>query len=172
MESGLTACKTGKELGMFTLLNPSPLRDGLKLPEMPYVDVLCVNEGESYELSGTDPDENIGWEALGRKLLEQYQCKAVVMTLGAFGSAGITADDAWICPPVKVNMVDETGAGDGFLAAVTYCLSCKKTLKEAMEWANVYAAYTVTKSGSLEFYPWKKEIPEIFRELGREDLVF
>ena len=172
VESGLTACKTGKELGMFTLLNPSPLRDGLKLPEMPYVDVLCVNEGESYELSGTDPDENIGWEALGRKLLEQYQCKAVVMTLGAFGSAGITADDAWICPPVKVNMVDETGAGDGFLAAVTYCLSCKKTLKEAMEWANVYAAYTVTKSGSLEFYPWKKEIPEIFRELGREDLVF
>lgn len=172
VESGLIACKTGKELGMFTLLNPSPLRDGLKLPEMPYVDVLCVNEGESYEMLELDPDEKIGWEELGKRLLERYKCGAVVMTLGSAGSAGITAEDAWMCPSTKVKMVDETGAGDGFLAAVTYCLSCGKTLKEAMEWANVYAAYTVTKSGSLEFYPWKEEIPAIFQSLGREDLLF
>lgn len=45
-------------------------------------------------------------------------------------------------------------------------------MQEAMEWANVYAAYTVTKSGSLEFYPWQKEIPEIFKNLGKEELVF
>ena len=172
VESGLMACKTGKEMGMYTLLNPSPLRDGLELPSMPYVDVLCVNEGESYEMLGMSPEEKIDWEELGRKLLHKYQCKAVAMTLGSAGSAGITEDDAWLCPSVKVDMVDETGAGDGFLGAVTYCLSRGRTLKEAMEWANVYAAYTVTKSGSLEFYPWKEEIPGIFKELGKEEILF
>ena len=172
VESGLTACKTGKEMGMYTLLNPSPLRDGLKLPEMPYVDVLCVNEGESYEMLELDPEEKLDWKELGQRLLDRYRCGAVVMTLGSAGSAGITADDAWICPPAKVDMVYETGAGDGYLGAVTWCLSQGRTLKQAMEWANVYAAYTVTKSGSLEFYPWKEQIPEIFKNLGREDLLF
>ena len=159
VESGLVACKTGKELGMYTLLNPSPLREGLELPEMPYVDVLCVNEGESYEMLGIDPEQKIGWEELGQRLREKYKCEAVVMTLGSAGSAGSTENESWMCPSTKVKMADETGAGDGFLAALTYCLSCGKTLREAMEWSNVYAAYTVTKTGSLEFYPWKDEIP-------------
>ena len=139
---------------------------------MPYVDVLCVNEGESYELLDADPEEEMDWNELGRKLLDRYHCGSIVMTLGSAGSAGITAEESFMCPSVKVNMVDETGAGDGFLGAVTYCISRGRTLKEAMEWANVYAAYTVTKSGSLEFYPRKDEIPEIFRELGKEDLLF
>ena len=172
VESGLAACRTGKELGMYTLLNPSPLREGLELPEMSYLDVLCVNEGESYEMLGIDPEQKIGWEELGQRLREKYKCGAVVMTLGSAGSAGITENESWMCPPVQVKMADETGAGDGFLAALTYCLSCGKTLREAMEWANVYAAYTVTKTGSLEFYPWKEEIPKIFEELGRKDLLF
>lgn len=172
VESGLMACKTGKEMGMYTLLNPSPLRENLELPEMPYVDVLCVNEGESYEMLSLDPESNMDIIELGKKLLERYKCGAVVMTLGSKGSAGITKNDAWTCPSVKVDMVDETGAGDGFLGAITYCLSRGKTLKEAMEWGNVYAAYTVTKSGSLEFYPWQKEIPEIFKNLGKEELIF
>ena len=51
-------------MGMYTLLNPSPLRDGLKLPEMPYVDVLCVNEGESYEMLELDPEEKLDWKEL------------------------------------------------------------------------------------------------------------
>ena len=94
------------------------------------------------------------------------------MTLGGKGSAAVTADEAFMCPGVKVEMVDETGAGDGFLGAITYCMNEGKTLKEAMAWANVYAAYTVTKQGSLEHYPWKAQIPSIFKDLGRADLLF
>lgn len=172
VESGLQACRTGKELGMTTLLNPSPLRVGMKLERMPYVDYLVVNEGESYELLGIDDKEDLGWEKLGRLLIEKYGCSNIVMTLGGKGSAAVTADEAIMCPGVKVEMVDETGAGDGFLGAITYCMNEGKTLKEAMAWANVYAAYTVTKQGSLEHYPWKAQIPSIFKDLGRADLLF
>lgn len=172
VNSGLQACKTGKELGMTTLLNPSPLRVGMKLDKLDYVDYLVVNEGESYELLDRDPAEELGWEALGHALREKYGCANVIMTLGGKGSAAITDDGAFFCPSTHVDMVDETGAGDGFLGAVTYCLNRGKSLREAMEWANVYAAYTVTKQGSLEHYPWLDKIPEIFKSLGKEDLLF
>lgn len=172
INAGLQACKTGKALGMTTLLNPSPLRVGIALEELSYVDFLVVNEGESYELLDKDPEEDIGWEALGRLLQGKYKCKNVIITLGSKGSAAVTQDSVFMCPSTKVEMVDETGAGDGFLGAVAYCLSKGKSLKEAMEWSNVYAAYTVTKKGSLEHYPWKESIPEIFKNLGKEDLLF
>lgn len=172
INAGLQACKTGKALGMTTLLNPSPLRVGIALEELSYVDFLVVNEGESYELLDKDPEEDIGWEALGRLLQGKYKFKNVIITLGSKGSAAVTQDSVFMCPSTKVEMVDETGAGDGFLGAVAYCLSKGKSLKEAMEWSNVYAAYTVTKKGSLEHYPWKQSIPEIFKNLGKEDLLF
>lgn len=172
VNAGLQACKTGHQLGMTTLLNPSPLRVGMKLEKLPYVDYLVVNEGESYELLERNPEENLSWETLGKLLREKYQCKNVVMTLGSEGSAAVTAQEAFLCPSTKVTMVDETGAGDGFLGAMTYCLNRGKTLREAMEWSNVYSAYTVTKQGSLEHYPWMDKIPEIFKSLGREELLF
>jgi len=172
VETGLTACRVGKELGMVTLLNPSPLRDGLELPNMSYVDVLCVNEGESRMLLGLSPADHTSYEELGALLRKRYGCPNIVMTLGAQGCCGVTEEGSWRIPGTRVTMVDETGAGDGFLAAITYCLSRGRTLKQAMEWANVYSAYLVTKSGSLEYYPWKGQIPEIFASLHREDLLF
>lgn len=172
VESGLKACEIGKANGAVTLLNPSPWRDDLKLPPMPYVDVLCINENEAYNMLEMDPVEAPDWQVLGRQLMERYGCGSIMITLGAHGSAGVTKDDFWLIEPTPVKMVDETGAGDGFLAAVTYCLSRGKTLKEAMEWASTYAAFIVTKSGSLEFYPWQKDIPEIFKNYGKEELLF
>lgn len=172
VDSGLQACKTGKELGMVTLLNPSPLRVGMKLEKLPYVDYLVVNEGEAYELLERDSSENLSFEILGEALREKFECDNVIMTLGSKGSMAITPDGSFFCPSVKVDMVDETGAGDGFLGAVAYCLSRGRTLTQSMEWANVYAAYTVTKQGSLEHYPWRDQIPEIFKALGKEDLLF
>lgn len=172
VESGLMACRVGKELGMFTLLNASPLRDDLILPEMPYVDILCVNENEAKKMLDRSPADDVSFLQLGRDLKKRYLCANIVMTLGEYGSCAITGDDSWLIPSTPVTMVDQTGAGDGFLAAITYCLSCGRTLKQSMEWANVYSAYLVTKSGSLEHYPSKEQIPGIFVNLHREDLLF
>jgi ribokinase len=172
VESGLTACRVGKELGMFTLLNPSPLRDDLVLPAMPYVDILCVNETESKKMLDRPLTEEVPYLQLAEELQKRYQCANIVMTLGANGCCAATKDDFWHIPGIPVKMVDETGAGDGFLAAMTYCLSRGRTLRQATEWANIYSAYMVTKSGSLEFYPWKANIPAIFSNLHKEDALF
>jgi len=170
VETALRACEVGKELGMFTLLNPSPLQDDVVLPPMPYVDVLCVNETEALRMLDLAPDHSAAsYLELGKQLRERYQCAGIIITLGAEGSAAVTEDGSWQVPAVPVKMVDETGAGDGFLAAVTYRLSLGKTLKEAMEWAAVYAAYCVTKLGSLEHYPWAEQIPGIFSDLQKTE---
>lgn len=172
IDAGLMACKTGKEMGMTTFLNPSPWRDDLKLGSLSYVDYLVVNEGESYDMLERDPSEELGWEELGHQIQKRYEVSNVIMTLGGKGAAAITPDEAFLVPGTKVTMVDETGAGDGYLGALVFCLDRGLSLRKAMEWSNVYAAYTVTKQGSLEFYPWKNQIPVIFKELGREDLLF
>ena len=171
VETGLRACEVGKELGMYTLLNPSPLRDDVRLPEMPYVDVLCVNENEALRMLGYAGDHNASYRRLGAELQDTYKCPNIVITLGAAGCAAFTVNGSWYIPVVKVHMVDETGAGDGFLAALVYRLNCGKSLKEAMEWANAYSAYIVTKSGSLEHYPWADQIPEIFTRLDKVGLL-
>jgi ribokinase len=172
VESGLTACRVGKELGMFTLLNPSPLRENLVLPAMPYVDVLCVNESESKQLLDRPPTEETPFLPAGRGAQEALPVRKHrhdarrARQLRRYGGRFLEI------PGTPVKMVDETGAGDGFLAAMAYCLSRGRTLKQSMEWANVYSAYLVTKSGSLEYYPWKVQIPEIFTNLHREDILF
>jgi len=171
VETGLKACEVGNELGMFTLLNPSPLRDDLQLPEMPYVDVLCVNENEAVRMLERTAGDKASLLDLGTQLRKKYRCPNVVITLGDNGSFAVTESDHWHIPAVKVEMADETGAGDGFLAAVTYRLSCGKTLREAMEWANVYSAYCVTKFGSLEHYPLAEQIPKIFTNLNKIELL-
>ena len=58
----------------------------------------------------------------------------------------------------KVDSIDATGAGDGFLGAMTARLAAGASLGEACRWANQYAAYTVQKSGTISSYPRLSEL--------------
>ena len=58
----------------------------------------------------------------------------------------------------KVDSIDATGAGDGFLGAMTARLAAGDSLGEACRWANQYAAYTVQKSGTISSYPRLSEL--------------
>ncbi len=172
VETGLKACEIGHEMGMYTLLNASPLRDDLVLPEMPYVDVICINEVEARLMLDIAENAEVSYEELSKKLLDRYKCGNVIITLGSKGSCAYTAGgDYWFIPATKVKMVDETGAGDAFIAAVAFRLNKGDTLKQAMDWASVYSAYCVTQPGSLEPYPRAEQMPQIFKDLGREDLL-
>jgi ribokinase len=93
------------------------------------VDVLVVNETEW---------ESLGWPRDGD----------VVVTLGAQGCRVISGDLSTDVPAVPVEVVDTTGAGDCFAAALAYGIASGWDLVAAATFAVRAAALSVTAAGA------------------------
>ncbi|WP_278591717.1 ribokinase [Olsenella uli] len=162
-EVALAGARHACELGMKTVLNPSPLPEG-GLSPIGYIDYLFVNEVESEHIAGVsanDPRE------LAAAVLRVTGAKNVVVTLGSEGSCALTEEGDFIeVDPVHVdNVANTAGAGDGFMAATVAGLVREKPLREAMEWASHYAALVVTIDGTIPAYRPLDEV-EAFIERG------
>lgn len=73
------------------------------------------------------------------------ECTGLIVTRGARGAEVIHHDIKEFAPPVEV--VDVTGAGDTFLAALTYQYLVTKNIRTAVAFANRAAAVTVQHLG-------------------------
>ena len=120
-------------------------------------------------------DEDLAWfglegdeDALARHWLH-HGAKLVVVTRGAEGAVGYTADDKVVVPSERVAVVDTVGAGDTFDAGVLASLKMQNLLTKQQiaklsqdQIANVLAlgakaaAVTVSRAGANP--PWAKEI--------------
>ena len=65
-------------------------------------------------------------------------------------------------PAEKVNVFDVVGAGDTFLAALTYGYLKYKSMEEAIPFANKAAAIAVSHTGT--YVLTKEDIDEIFKD--------
>jgi ribokinase len=98
------------------------------------VDVLVVNETE--------------WEALGRP-----RDGDVVVTLGAHGCRVLSGGRSTDVPAVPVEVVDTTGAGDCFAAALAYGIASGWDLVTSATFAVRAAALSVTAAGARAGLP-------------------
>lgn len=149
-KKALFAARRANSLGMVTILNASPL-DGAVKERLTGIDILIVNETEA----GMMLEGGMGREAehKARLLSEVYGVKTVIVTLGGKGcETWESGKETWF-PPVPAEVVDTTGAGDGFLAAFAANLVWEKSFEEACANAGKYAAYTTTKKGTVAAYP-------------------
>lgn len=154
------ALREGRNLGLVTIFNPSPLQTGFGAL-LPLIDLLVVNEGEAAALGGGigEPDD------LTHRLHEAGAA-TVVLTLGArgafaFGRLG-TAQVA--AEPVRV--VDTTGAGDTFMGVLVAALFTHGlALDSAMRAASRVAALTVSRPGTWSAFPTRGEIAAILASL-------
>ncbi|MEM4911304.1 MAG: PfkB family carbohydrate kinase, partial [Metallosphaera sp.] len=140
------------------ILNPAPavlsnteiLRD---------VDIITPNEVELSALAGTN---NIidGAERLLRRVRG-----AVIVTLGEKGCLVVdrSGKKELISAP-KVNVVDETGAGDVFNGALASALLKGYDIITSARIATYIASYSVTKIGALG--PTLKEVKAFLENLG------
>lgn len=80
---------------------------------------------------------------------------AAVVTLGARGAVVAEQGSSIHVPPVAVEAVDTTGAGDAFVGAAAAGLAEGMTLREAAELAVAVAAQSVMSYGAQESYPWR-----------------
>lgn len=137
------------------ILNPSPAQDLRALP-LARVDVLVPNAQEFQVLTGWsgNPDE---LERAGRRLLGRG-IKALVVTAGPAGAYLVETEGITHFPAFPAEVVDATGAGDVFCAALAVKLGSGRGFYEAIGFANAAAALATTKKGAVPSLPTLTEV--------------
>lgn len=82
----------------------------------------------------------------------------IVVTLGAEGAVAVTADRVDAVDGRRVDVVDTTGAGDGFVGALAAGLAGGRRLGPALAYANAAASLVVQRPGAAPSMPFGPEI--------------
>lgn len=140
--TALTALRTAHDVGTRTLLNPAPAQ---ALPDDGWatIDVLTPNRTEAAILLGHDPDSAEPAGSLAAQL-HARGVGTVVVTLGADGAVIHDAAGQRTVPPgVPSVLVDTTGAGDAFTAALAVELAAGRSVDDAARFATHAGAHAV-----------------------------
>lgn len=140
------AIAAAREAGARVILNAAP-SGALVHEKMPDVDLLIVNEGEAEQLGGVALVKSAG---------------ALVVTLGAAGSALYENNRVTQIEPQRVDAVDATAAGDAFVGAVAFALSRGSTLIEAVRLGGAAGAAAATKVGARPSLPRADDLQRLF----------
>src|SRR5271157_2099517 len=142
------------------------------LEALPRADIVKVNETELNLLAGTE-DATAGCA----KIIEQGPALCVA-TLGPHGSAWAAQGSAGRVPGFTVDVVDATGCGDSFMAAILVRLLSalngqsknrrsvleglkKDVLADALRWANAAGACTARRKGVMPSLPDAAEVKQL-----------
>ena len=132
-------------------VRPELLGDGaerdLLLPILERADVVTPTEEELSFLANVEPDSDSG-DAV--ESLLDAGISTVAVTQGAAGCTIYTADDIVAQPGFDVEVVDPTGAGDAFAAAVVVGHIEGQSLEALATFANATGALAVTERGPME----------------------
>ena len=131
------AHRLAREQGAGVIHNTAPAH-GLSAAELAQIDVLVANEHELAQAAASATET--GADAQARSLLASG-VGAVVLTIGAKGSALYIGDEAVTAvPAAPAEVRDTTGAGDAFVGALAAALAAGQSLPDAVASANRYAA--------------------------------
>ena len=121
------------------MLNPAPAAE---LPDelLALTDVVVPNEHEVALLGGPE------------RLLERGP-GAVIVTLGGDGARWYSATGSTAIPPLPVDPVDTTAAGDAFCGAFCARLAAGDQIDVALTWAAAAGALATTVPGAVPSLP-------------------
>jgi len=143
--------------GCKVILDPAPA--GRQVPEELYkVDILTPNTIEAEIITGTLAIEQRIDKIVATDLIARGP-SAVVLKLGPRGSLVVTADGHfYTVPPYQINVVDTTGAGDAFTAALAVAVCRGDKLHAAAKFANAAGALACTKFGAQVSMPTAADV--------------
>lgn len=132
----------------------------LDLELLPPVEVFSPNEKEAEELTGILPTSMETSLRAALAIARKAKAKNVVIKQGARGAFLYDGKRYNTFPAIRADkLVDTTGAGDAFTAAMTLeYLRNGGDIKEAIKYGNVAAALTITRPGAGSSIPTEEEI--------------
>jgi ribokinase len=156
IETVYAALEFGKRHGVKTVLNPAPAVRTLEKDKVRLASFVTPNETELAILTGL-PVESEDDIAMAAKRLIAEGIETVLVTLGARGSLLATPRGMTHIPPVKVQAIDTTGAGDAFIGSFARYFAAGLDLEVALAKATRYAADSVTKRGAQKSFATEAE---------------
>lgn len=147
----------GRELGKVVILNPAPVSGPLPGHWYGAIDYLIPNESEASALSGVAVDSLESAGRAARRLLELGAGK-VIVTLGAQGALFVSARRVMHFAAPKVEAVDATAAGDTFVGGFSAALAAGMEEDDAIRFAQVAAALSVTRAGAQPSIPLLRDV--------------
>ena len=147
LEAASTAMELGRKHGVRTILNPAPATP-LPAEMFAAIDYLTPNETELRILLGLRPDHPGSTAELGAELKERFGT-TVLVTRGESGVLLLDEHGVQQVSAVPVEVVDTTGAGDAFTAALAVALAEGKDLLRAARFACCHGALACTKLGVI-----------------------
>ncbi len=113
------------------------------------VDIITPNRHEAEVALGKKIDNEESLREGGESLLENLNCRAVLITLGEEGMCLFQREgEVAHIPTVAREVYDVSGAGDTVIAALSLSLSLGASLKEAAYLSNMAAGIVVGKAGT------------------------
>lgn len=161
IDAAAEALRIGHAAGVLTVLNPAPARP-IPSDIFDHVDLLTPNYTEARtilveDLSGL-ADDSVDELALA---LRTKTGSDVVLTNGGDGSIVATSRGVSVTPPhVADALVDTTGAGDSFTAALTVALIEGDDLETAAKRAAEVGAFVVAREEVIPSLPHRRELSD------------
>lgn len=151
------AVRLAKSYQKKVVLNPAPAAE-LSDELLQQVDYITPNRSELSLLTGQTIRDNQDLKEAMAALMDRGP-KHVITTLGDEGAAFMDHERKLVkIPGYHVSVVDTTGAGDAFNAALAYSIAEGNSLREAVEFAVKVSALKVTKLGAQTGMPYLEEV--------------
>ena len=155
-EKSLEVIKNNPEA--IKIIDAGNMKDGI-VDLCTYCDYIVCSNDFAREYTGINfnyEDINVIYDVYD-KIAKDFNGKLVI-TLEHLGSLTKIDNEFKLVPSIKVNSIDSTGAGDIYHGAFTHFISKGNTLLEAMRFANIAGALSVTKIGSKNSMPSLEDV--------------
>jgi ribokinase len=160
LEAAAEAMAVGRKYGIKTILNPAP---AAPLPDevLRVIDLITPNETELRILMGLPPDDAASTRELALDLQKKFGV-TVIVTQGEAGMTLVDRSGVSQFDAVPVDVVDTTGAGDAFTAALAVALAEKRDLPTAIRFAGCNGALACTKYGVIPSLAVRSDVDRLF----------
>lgn len=148
-----------------SVIDASRLNDDTKKLGKMVTYLVCSHEFAE-EFSGIKTkDKSVEELTIIHKKLEEFFQTNIIITLEATGSFTKINEEYKIIPSISVKALDSTGAGDIFHGAFTYFIANQYPLEEAIHYASIAGAISVTRIGS------RYSIPQLYEVLDYDRII-
>jgi sulfofructose kinase len=148
--ASIAAANVARHAGVPVLLDADSNDDDRTLELVRRSDIVIASRYYA-EATGNSPEQTV------RQLLASG-CQVAVVTLGAHGAVGATAEELCREPAYPVQAIDTTGAGDVYHGAFMVAHAEGRNLSEAMRFAAVVAALKCRLPGGRAGIPRRDEV--------------